>query len=151
MLKDQHDQNKQAYDAKHRDVSFQVGDWVLKRSRMQSSALKGFMSKLAPKWQGPYRVHEVKTPLTYKLLDTGRNQVLDGTYHVTDLKVYHDPLEREAGLAPHGAAGDVEVDVPDRNLRPRGQTQSRLKQAVQDLLGKTRRSEGTSLRVGGIL
>jgi transposase InsO family protein len=151
MINQQHVRNKVAYDARHRDVSFQVGQQVLRRSHVLSDAVKGVTSKFAPKWQGPYLVSRVQTPLTYKLWDVNLDQELQGTYHVSDLKVYHDSVER-------GAIGDLfpvlDVDgsgEPTRLLRPRGVAQSKLNQAVQDLLRGRRRSEGTSLVVGGNL
>src|SRR5207253_6560219 len=128
-MQTQHEKNKLAYDKGKRDVHFEVGDRVLKRSHLQSSAVLAVTAKLAPKWLGPYLVREVRTPLTYKLSDVSTGVVLDGTHHMVDLKAYVEP----SGEPDVWAEGEPSARV----LRPRGVVQSRLRQAVRDLLKTT--------------
>ncbi|XP_020298054.1 protein 5NUC-like [Pseudomyrmex gracilis] len=45
----------EAYNLRHRDVSYSVGDLVWKRNRILSSATQNIAAKLAPKYQGPHR------------------------------------------------------------------------------------------------
>ena len=158
-------QNKTRYDEGRRDISFRVGDMVLRRAHPQSSAVKGFMAKLAPKWEGPFRVHSVCSPLTYVLQDQVAGGVLSGTVHVVDLAKYFGgaPDVRVGGQdeGRQGTSGatsamvwgsvDPEGEPVRRTLRPRGATQQVMRQAIVDLLQGTRRSGDTSSREGGVL
>ncbi|XP_039309912.1 uncharacterized protein K02A2.6-like [Solenopsis invicta] len=81
---------KQAYYNKHRrDKTFGVGELVLKRQHVLSSAAQNIAAKLSPKFHGPFRVSKALSPVVYELTD------LDGTAmgkaHIKDLKVYHNP------------------------------------------------------------
>ena len=60
---------KNYYDLGRREVKFEEGDLVLCRSHFQSSAIKDFAAKLAPKYEGPYIVLERQLPNTYLLGD----------------------------------------------------------------------------------
>lgn len=78
---------KAQYDRSHRDVRYQVGDLVLRRTHVLSDASKAFSAALAPKWSGPYRVKETVSPLVYRLTDLQSRDV-GGPVHVGDLKPY---------------------------------------------------------------
>ncbi|KAE8297832.1 Retrovirus-related Pol polyprotein from transposon 17.6 Protease [Larimichthys crocea] len=71
---------KRNYDKHRRDLEFQELDRVWLRAHPLSKADKSFAAKLAPKWQGPYRVVEQVGPVNYKV-------VLENSG--TDLKVVH--------------------------------------------------------------
>lgn len=51
---------KKYYDTKRRENTVQVGDWVLIATHQLSSAQKHFVSKFAPKFEGPYLVKSSK-------------------------------------------------------------------------------------------
>ncbi|WVZ92756.1 hypothetical protein U9M48_038799 [Paspalum notatum var. saurae] len=60
---------KRSYDRHHRELSFQVGDWVWLRIRHRSPASLSGTSKgkLRPRFYGPYRVLAVINEVAYKL------------------------------------------------------------------------------------
>ena len=78
------------YNLRRRHRAFKVTDLVLKRQRVLSSAAQNFAAKLAPRFEGPFRVKRVLSPLVYEL------EAPDGTsagkHHMQDLKPYHAPL-----------------------------------------------------------
>lgn len=57
------------YNLRRRDLKFKLGDLVLKRNYVQSSAIQKFSASLAPKFLGPFRVSKVISPLVYALED----------------------------------------------------------------------------------
>ncbi|XP_029169373.1 uncharacterized protein LOC114939266 [Nylanderia fulva] len=77
------------YNLRRRDKRFRVGNLVLKRQHVLSSAAERIAAKLAHKFQGPYRIARVISPVVYELAQ------LDGTpagkWHIKDLKAYHVP------------------------------------------------------------
>ena len=73
--------SKQQYDKKHRELSFEVGQWVwlrLLHCPMASLNVQG-RSKLGPRYFGPYRIAE-------KIGDVAR---LHNVFHVGLLKIFH--------------------------------------------------------------
>jgi hypothetical protein len=141
-IKSQAARQKPYYDAKHRDQSFAKGDLVLKKAHWLSDKTSGFMSKLAPRWQGPYVVHEVCSPVTMRLSDGKSGRVLQGTFHVQELKPYvesTDPVEDEFEGSSDELNDESLVDTSiQRVLRPRGPVQNKLNLAITNL--KNRRS-----------
>ena len=83
--------NKQStyYNRKRRDIVYNVGDLVLKRHHVLSSAAQHIAAKLAPKFHGPFRVNRVLSSVVYELATLDGN--LMGKVHVKDLKPYHLP------------------------------------------------------------
>ncbi|XP_018406827.1 PREDICTED: uncharacterized protein LOC108782923 [Cyphomyrmex costatus] len=77
------------YNRHRRNRVFSVGDLVWRRRNTLSSAAQGIAAKLAPKFQGPFRITCVVSSLVYELV------ALDGTaagrVHVKDLKPYIAP------------------------------------------------------------
>lgn len=71
---------KRNYDKHRRDMEFGEQDRVWVRGHPLSKAEKSFAAKLAPKWQGPYRVVQQVGPVNYKV-------VLEASGR--DLKVVH--------------------------------------------------------------
>ena len=88
------EQRRQAayYNAHRREVSYEVGDLVMKRNRVLSSAAQGISAKLALKYAENRR-------------DTGSNTVRvidekdasEETLHVSHLKPYYDESSNESG------------------------------------------------------
>jgi len=77
------------YNLRRRDIVFQVGDLVLKRQHVLSSAAQNIAAKLAPKFHGPFRVSKVLSAVVYELTDLHDN--FAGKVDVKDLKPYHPP------------------------------------------------------------
>lgn len=75
------------YNLRRRDVRYKVGDKVLKRSHVLSSAANAFASKLAPKYTGPFVVEAKKGYNIYQIRQEGSQKSVIA--HVKDLKPYH--------------------------------------------------------------
>ncbi|KAL7289188.1 hypothetical protein TKK_0017130 [Trichogramma kaykai] len=93
-------QEKQAkyYNKKHREVDLQVGELVLRRNRILSSAANQIAAKLAPKFYGPLIITAKVGTNIYELAD--RQGVPVGPTHVKDLKRFHgssDEFEQDDG------------------------------------------------------
>lgn len=74
------------YNLRRRDVTYQSGDRVLKRTHVLSSAVEQIASKLAPKYEGPFEVINKKGYNVYKIRKLGSNQT--EIAHVKDLKPF---------------------------------------------------------------
>ena len=92
------DKQERLYNRGKKHVTFNVGDSVMRRVHVLSNAAKRFNAKLAPKFEGPFKILEVKSPAVY-VLNTG----VDGSSrrlaltHVSELKRY---------VPPRGATND---------------------------------------------
>ncbi|WVZ90257.1 hypothetical protein U9M48_036572 [Paspalum notatum var. saurae] len=98
---------KKHYDKAHRDVAYQVGDWVLLRLRHRSPASMGpaGAGKLKPRYYGPYRVTELINDVAVRLALPARARIHD-VFHVGVLKKFHGaPPDTTPPLPPllHGA------------------------------------------------
>ncbi|GFW56844.1 uncharacterized protein TNCV_160741 [Trichonephila clavipes] len=51
---------KKYYNRRRRDVQIKVNDWVLVATHPLSSATRNVVAKFKPKFEGPYRVLDVK-------------------------------------------------------------------------------------------
>ena len=73
------------YNAMRREVKFNIGDLVWKRKKILSSAVNFVAAKLAKKFDGPYRITKLRSPVVVELatLD-GRNV---GKAHIKELKL----------------------------------------------------------------
>jgi len=78
------------YDLKRRNVAFQIGDLVLKRHHVLSSAAQNIAAKLSPKFHGPFRINRMLSPVVCEIVSMNGDFV--GKVHVQDLKPYHIPL-----------------------------------------------------------
>jgi len=67
-----------------------VGEQVLKRQHVLSSAAQHISTKLATKFHGPFVVLKILSPVVYELGDASGLSV--GKIHVKDLKPYHAPF-----------------------------------------------------------
>lgn len=78
---------KHHYDKQRREWGPRINDLVLKRDFPLSDASKSFCAKLAPKYIGPYKIIEQKSPVIYVLQDQS-NTRKTRTAHVKDLKEF---------------------------------------------------------------
>ena len=84
-----HQQQARHYNLRRRDRTFKVGDLVLKRQHTLSSAVHNVAAKLSPKFQGPFKVSGILSPVVYELASLEGVRV--GKLHVKDLKPYLIP------------------------------------------------------------
>lgn len=90
-----HAKNKKYFDARRRGAAdFPVGMTVLRRNFALSDAQKGFSSKLADSWVGPFTIKKKTGDNTCLLED--EFGVESGPYHLDQLKRYVDRIRREA-------------------------------------------------------
>jgi len=78
------------YNLRRRNRTFRVGDLVLRCQHVLSSAAQNVAAKLAHKFQGPFKVGRVVSPVVYEL--TRLDGSAAGKSHVQDLKPYHSSL-----------------------------------------------------------
>lgn len=83
--------NARYFNLRRRGVEFQVGQTVYRRNFVQSSAVKHFTAKLAPKFIGPFKVKRKVGYRAYLLED--ENGKSDGPWHIGDLKPCPQPDE----------------------------------------------------------
>ncbi|XP_071573155.1 uncharacterized protein [Temnothorax nylanderi] len=74
------------YNLRKRDRQFAVGEQVLKRQHVLSSAAQHVSAKLATKFHGPFTVNRILSPVVYELADSLGNSM--GKVHIKDLKPY---------------------------------------------------------------
>ena len=83
-----HNRQAKLWDKKHRHIVYNVGDKVLSRNRVLSSAAKKINAKLVPKYKGPLIVTKVLSPLVYEITDL--NGKVLGRAAAVDLKPYRE-------------------------------------------------------------
>ncbi|XP_011169527.1 uncharacterized protein LOC105202642 [Solenopsis invicta] len=79
------------YNRHRREVTFNVGEQVLKRYHVLSVGAQHFLAKLAKKFHGLFIIRRILSPAVYELADLTSGIV--GKVHVKDLKQYHEPLD----------------------------------------------------------
>lgn len=79
------EKQKAHYDKTRREVLYEEQDRVWMRSHPYSKAEKAFSAKLAPRWQGPYRIVRRLSPLNYEIVLEETGEDLRVT-HVSRLK-----------------------------------------------------------------
>lgn len=73
------------YNKRRRNWVCSEGDLVMKKDHPLSSKIKGFASKLAPKYSGPYVVVKIVSPVIYQLKDVESGKILP-KIHIKELK-----------------------------------------------------------------
>ncbi|KAL6432026.1 hypothetical protein ACFW04_007453 [Cataglyphis niger] len=80
-----HQKQSRYYNLCRRDVRFVIGDKILKRQHVLSSAAHAISAKLAAKYHRPFIISKILSPV-YELADKEKQMV--GKIHVEDLKSY---------------------------------------------------------------
>ena len=110
---------KRHYDEHHRELEFQVGDWVwLRLLHSQARALVGNKkSKLGPRYAGPFQVLEKVGTVAYRLQlpDDAR---IHNVFHVGLLKPFKGDTPSAPPALPEMHQGRV-LPTPERVLRAR--------------------------------
>ncbi|CAL8174201.1 unnamed protein product [Prunus armeniaca] len=73
------------YDSRVRSLSFQVGDWVMRKVSMATKDPKE--GTLGPSWEGPYEVIGIQRSGTYRLRDSN-GKTLGHPWNIEHLKYY---------------------------------------------------------------
>ena len=76
------------YNKNKRDVQFSEGDLVMRRTHPLSSGINKFSTKLAPKYEGPFKIVEIKSPTIYILESVSGDRQRIAKAHVSELKRY---------------------------------------------------------------
>jgi hypothetical protein len=115
-------QQAKYYNMKHKKVLYKEGDLVCLRTHIQSDKLGKVMKKLAYKWEGPFVVSKVCSPLTYSLSRKDTNEDV-GTHSVKNLKKFYERPEKFQGTAvmPRDDA-DCESQKSDDDVQSRAQS-----------------------------
>ena len=92
-LEEASDRQGHYYNEGRREVVLGEGDRVMKRHHILSSAADFRAAKLAPRFDGPYVVSKVLSPVEYQLSDTSGAVI--GSFHVSDLKPYRPEVTEE--------------------------------------------------------
>ncbi|GFX63484.1 uncharacterized protein TNCV_104921 [Trichonephila clavipes] len=91
-----HEKWKKYYNRRRRDVQIKVNDWILIKTHPLSSATKKVVAKFKPKFEGPYRVLEVKNS-NVVILRSGKRL----TVNVDQVRIYRhrkcDEMEIRTG------------------------------------------------------
>ena len=74
------------YNKNRRDVSFVIGDLVVRRNHVLSAAAQNFAAKLAPKFTGPCIVRKILSPVVYELEDVEGHRM--SRVHISDVKPF---------------------------------------------------------------
>lgn len=91
------------YNRGRKDVNFNVVDDVMRRVHVLSNAAQQFSAKLAPKYEGPFKVLEIKSPSVY-VLDVGPSRK-NAKVHVSELKRFVPPRRSKGPPSPTEASG----------------------------------------------
>ena len=108
-LKDAQHRQKKHYDAKHRDLQFQVGDNVWLNSKNIPISDIG-TRKLYPLWLGPFPVIDKVGQVSYQL-EIPPHYRLHNTFHVSLLKPVYDNNAGQAPPAPMEIEGQDEFEI----------------------------------------
>ena len=83
-----HARQAKIWDKKHRHIVYEVGDKVLSRNRVLSSAAKKMNANLLPRFKVPLIISKVLSPLVYELSDSSGR--LQGRAAAVDLKSFRE-------------------------------------------------------------
>lgn len=91
FIDESHEKQEKYYNKGRKEVLFSVEDKVMRRVQVLSTASKNFCAKLAPKYEGPFEILEIKSPTVY-ILNEGNDFNMKGSkINVSRLKRYIPP------------------------------------------------------------
>ena len=122
---------KQAADTKHRDISFDVGDWVYLRLQpyRQHTIFRRTCQKLSTRYYGPFQIEARIGPVAYRL------KLPDGTrvhsvFHVSLLKKHMGAYTPMSGTIPPLRSNGLLRLTPEKILDFRKVTTDGSKEAL---------------------
>lgn len=138
------------YDEGRREVRLSEGEKVWVRNHQLSKAVEGRTSRLVKKYDGPYVVSKVLSPIVYEITDaTGR---IIGRHHVSDLKTHYEQ-ELISDFDSTGTEKDPEQDGPEigpsDQQAPAGRTPNRHAAQPQPPQPKRRRGRPRKVPFAG--
>lgn len=77
------------YNKRHRNVEYLIGDLVLLKTFPKSSKEKRFAKKFADRWEGPHRIIEKCSPVTYRT-ELVADPEISSVYNIMNMKPYFD-------------------------------------------------------------
>ncbi|CAG7718216.1 unnamed protein product, partial [Allacma fusca] len=97
---------------------FQENDQIWVRTHPLSDASRKFAKKLAPLWEGPYRISKKLSEVTYEISD--ENGRFMGRQHVSNLKVYvpREQIQPQLNDDSQTETHKVLENSKDKNSRP---------------------------------
>ncbi|KAI0498751.1 hypothetical protein KFK09_019643 [Dendrobium nobile] len=127
-LKAAQDRQQKYYNQKHRFVEFQVGDFVyVKVSPMKGVSRFGRVSKLSPRYVGPFEILERIGKSTYRLLLSDQMSDVHNVFHVSILRKWISDSEKKL------SADEVEIQ---ENLRYEEEPELILAYDIRNLRSK---------------
>lgn len=113
------------YNKNRKDARYSVGDLVMRKHRVLSSGVQNFAAKLAPRFNGPYKILKVLSPVVYEIEDPDSRK--NPKVHIKDLKPYRpseepnpdENAEATEAVVPEPPIPEVTVDVEPENSAPR--------------------------------
>ena len=69
----------------------------MRRTHPLSSGVNKLSAKLAPKYEGPLKIVEIKSPTVYMLESVGEGNRRIAKAHVSEIKRYIPPRKKERG------------------------------------------------------
>ena len=163
----------QYYNARRRDITFSLGDLVVRRNRVLSSATQGVSAKLAPKFSGPYEIVGRPGANIYRLRNSDGS--VEEAVHVSHLKPYvgeeasddsssseedsRPPKENEElamGDPPPASADNVQAEALVRaddaeSVRPSGTLDPEFQATGKRKPGRPRKNVRVVVRKGGAI
>ncbi|XP_076656370.1 uncharacterized protein LOC143361015 [Halictus rubicundus] len=132
------------YNLRRRDTQFKIGDLVLRKQRILSSAAQNVAAKLCPKYCGPFCVGTKLSTVVYGLRTMEGKEA--GKAHVSDLKRYTPPppknvtpstsaLQPPTDAAYFRVVEDFFTCLPDDFQWPPTESSDDEDVPVEDLLG----------------
>jgi hypothetical protein len=89
---------KKAYDRKHQEMTFRIGDWVMADNRHMDRDRPN--EKLDHKYMRPFQIAGLASKQAYKLIIIPRYRNIHPTQHVSRLEPYQGPPVRDEHTDP---------------------------------------------------
>ncbi|KAI0502639.1 hypothetical protein KFK09_017595 [Dendrobium nobile] len=127
-LKAAQDRQQKYYNQKHRFIEFQVGDFgYVKVSPMKGVSRFGRVSKLSPRYVGPFEILERIGKFAYRLLLSDQRSDVHNVFHVSSLRKWISDSEKKL------SADEVEIQ---ENLQYKEEPEKILAYDVRKLRNK---------------